>query len=171
MDYFVLPYTAVYLARATMERWGLTDTPRGTSEKYGADIRTPPSFEANLEAIAATAERRGDPLVLCTFAYCLPAGYTDEAFQAGKLDYTPPGCPASTWGEPQNIARTIDLHNEATRRVAGRHGLQLIDQRANMPDGGRYYHDCCHLTEEGSARWVENVMNGLDLSKVGRGDR
>ena len=76
-------------------------------------------------------------------------------------------CDASTWAEAPNLSRTIDLHNEAARRVAMRHGLTFIDQRANMPDGKRYFNDPCHLTDEGCARWVENVMSGLDLSKIG----
>ena len=144
----------------------------------------------------AAAEQRGDPLVLSTAlpTTCLPTIRMDEAFTAGRLDYarpfrlappapvgadklspaggptSPHGCPAATWGEPRNIARTIDLHNEAVRRVAGRHGLQIIDQRANIPDGKQTYYDCCHLTDEGSARWVENVMGALDCSRIGRSD-
>jgi hypothetical protein len=168
VGYCELPYTATFLTKSLLERWHLTSAPRKEFQMYGNDIRTPPSFEANLEAIARTAEERGDPLVLSTFAYYLPANYSEEAFRAKGLDYASHSCSAMTWGEPPNLARTLDLHNEASRRVAERHGLTLIDQRANMPDGKRYYNDPCHLTDDGCARWVENVMSELDLLKIGR---
>jgi GDSL-like Lipase/Acylhydrolase family len=165
---FELPFTVTFLAKSLPEHWNLTSAPGKNYQMYGNDIRTPPSFEANLEAIAVAAEKRGDPVVLSTFAYYLPANYSEDAFRAKALDYGSHSCPARMWGEAPNVARTLDLHNEAVRRVADRHGLTLIDQRANMPDGKRYYNDPCHLTDEGCARWVENVISGLDLAKIGR---
>jgi lysophospholipase L1-like esterase len=171
VGWFALPFTAGFLANTTVERWGLTNTPRVAFEQFGNDVRTPPSFEANLEAIARAAEQRGDPLVLSTFAYYLPANYSLAAFKAKELDYGNHLGQAEAWAEPRNLTRTLDLHNEAVRRVAKRHGLTLIDQRACLPDGKRYYNDPCHLTDDGCARWVENVMSGLDLSKIGRADR
>ncbi len=167
---FALPFTATYLGNSLLVRWGLTYTPRGVYERFGNDIRTPPSFEDNLEAIARIAEQRGETVVLSTFAYYIPSNYSNEAFFAKKLDYASHMCAASTWAEASNLGRTIDLHNEAARRVAMRHGLTLIDQRANMPDGKRYYNDPCHLTDDGCARWVENVMSGLDVSRIGNAD-
>ena len=171
VGFFALPFTAPFLAKTTLERWGCTITPRADLEQYGNDIRTPPSFEANLEAIAHTAIQRGDPLVLCTFAYYLPSNYSKAAFNAKELDYDKHSGPAEAWAEPQNLARTVDLHNEATRRVAERHRLTLVDQKANMPDGKRYYDDPCHLTKDGCTRWVDNFMAQLDLAKIGRADR
>jgi len=171
--YFVLPYTVSHLGKSLMERWHMTNAPRAEFEIYGNDVRTPPCFEDNLEAVARAAEERGDPLVLNTFAYYLAPNYSDEAFRDKKLDYAfGPHylCAAKMWGEPANLGRTIDLHNDVVRRVAGRHGLQVIDQRADMPDGKRYYNDPCHFTDEGCRRWVDNVLNGLDLSKIRRGD-
>jgi hypothetical protein len=167
--WFTLPYTADYLARQLGNRWMLTSEPRREWQKHGDDVRTPPSFEANLDAIAAEGARRGDPVVLMTFAYHLPANYTAEAFAARKLDYDGHVSPATMWGQPHNLPPTLDLQNEAVRRVAARHGLPLIDQRSALPGGKRYFHDPCHLTDAGCARWVENVVNGLDLS--GRGSR
>jgi hypothetical protein len=168
VDFCELPYTAAFLIKSFLERWRRTNAPRKDLQSYGSDIRTPPSFEANLEAIARTAGERGDPLVLNTFAYYLPADYSEEAFRAKGLDYANYSGSALPWGEAPNIVRTLDLHNERVRRVAERHGLTLIDQRANMPDGKRYYNDPCHLTDDGCERWVKNVMSGLDLSKIGR---
>jgi hypothetical protein len=170
--WFVLPYTAQYIALNLGERWHWNSSPRREFQQYGGDVHTPPCLEANLDALAALAEQRGDRLALLTFAYYLPSDYSDEAFKAKRLDYDRHSCPATMWGEPHNLAHTLELHNEAVRRVAARRGLPLIDQQRLIPDGKRYYNDPCHLTEDGCARWVENVVEGLDLSKRdGRGGR
>src|SRR5262249_8392250 len=161
---FVLPYTVQYIGQNLIDRWHLSSNPRKELQVYGGDIRTPPAFEANLDAIAATAQQRGDRLGPMTFAYYLPSNYTEGAFRGRPSDYDRHVSRAAMWGEPANVARAIDLHNEAALRVAERRGLPLIDQRAGIPDGKRYFHDPCHLTDAGCARWVENVVEGLDWS-------
>jgi hypothetical protein len=171
VGWFTLPYTAYYAVSSFLGRSGLTkDNPRVSFNHYGSDIRTPSCFEENMEAIARLAEQRGDPLLLMTFAYHLPPDYTEEAFAARRLDYGSHDSAVSQWGEPANVTRTLDLHNEVIRRVAARHGLPLVEQRRLMPTGKRYFNDLCHLTSDGCAAFVDNIMTHLDFSRVGRHD-
>jgi len=163
LPYLSFPYTTYYLLSSLADRWHLTDRPRPEFVSYGKDIRTPPAFEANMEAIAAIARERGDRLLLLTYAYHIPADYTEEAFLAGKLDYGGGRMSVEGWGEPANVVKTIDLHNAATRRVAARHPEVLFrDQAALMPRKGTYFNDPCHFTKAGCERFVENVLAGLD---------
>src|SRR5262249_36495476 len=132
VGWLALPYTAYYIGSNLLSRWHFTNNPRDDFARYGSDIRTPPCFEDNIEAIVRTAKERGDPVLLMTFAYYLPSDYSEAAFDAKALDYTDHVTPVSAWGEPANVVRTLDLHNEAVRRVAARHGLPLIEQRRLM---------------------------------------
>jgi hypothetical protein len=159
VSWFCLPYTARYVAIELGDRWRLT---RGLWDlRYGAALRTPPSYEANLEAVATMAEQRGDPLLLATFAYHLPANYSQAAFKARQLDYAKHLCPAETWAAPQYLGRTIDAHNAALRRVAARHKTLFVDVAGRMPPGRLNFDDPCHLTPEGCRRFVEVVVGAL----------
>jgi hypothetical protein len=163
--WLALPYTARYIALNLADRWDLLGGPRHRHSHFGGDLRTPPAFEANLEAVVATAARRGDPLLLATFAYHLPANYTEEDFQAGRLDYDRPGCPARTWGEPAHLARAIDAHNAATRRVAARHGTLFADVAQRLPGGRLCFRDPCHFNAEGCRRWVELIVEAAQACR------
>ncbi len=168
VSWFVLPYTIEHVAINLGNRWHIT---RGNWElEYGSNLRTPPLFEANLEAIADLAERRGDPLLLATFAYHLPANYTEEAFKAKQLDYAKHGCPASTWGTPANLTRALDAHNAAIRRVAQHRDTLFVDVAGRLPRGRACFDDPCHLTPEGCRQFVEMIVDGLDRARLGNRD-
>jgi GDSL-like Lipase/Acylhydrolase family len=165
--WFVLPYTLGYVARNVADRWALDGCPRSRWSHYAADLRTPPAFEANLEAVAQAAERRGDPLLLATFAYHLPEDYTDEAFQAKRLSYDKHLYRAACWGEPQHLRRALDAHNNAVRAVAARHGALFADVAGQLPHGKLCFDDPCHLNAEGCRRFVELIVASADPSRLG----
>jgi lysophospholipase L1-like esterase len=165
--WFALPYTAEYVGLNLGDRWGLTRAPKHIWARYGADLRTPPAFEANVEAVAELARGRGDPLLLATFAYHLPANYSEAAFKAKQLDYDKHGCPAGTWGEPAYLTRALDAHNEAVRRVAARYGTLFADVAGELPHGRLCFDDPCHLNAEGCRRFVELIVAALEPALLG----
>jgi hypothetical protein len=167
VSFFALPYTAEYIARNLGDRWGIVDAPRHRWIHYGSDVRTPPAFEANLSTIATIAEQRGDPLLLATFAYYFPPNYSEEAFKAKTLDYDLHGCAAGTWGEPANLARAIDCHNQAVRRVAASCRIMFADIAGRLPGGRLCFDDPCHLNAEGCRRFVQLVVEAADPSRLG----
>jgi hypothetical protein len=160
----LLPFTAYFAA--TSLRYKFDWTPRATTIGYGKDIRTPPAFEANMEAIATLSRERGDRLLLVTYASHIPSNYTEAAFKAKQLDYTGHHYPLSIWGERENVVNALALHNDATRRVAARHPeAQLIEMVQFMPDEGAYFNDPCHLTEKGCERFADVVLSQVDVEK------
>jgi hypothetical protein len=169
MRYLALPATMGYVGQRVAEKWRLYTHPRKEWAAYGADVRTPELFRANLEAIAAAARRRGDPLVLQTFANHIPPNYTDAAFAAKALSYDQHWSPVSIWGEPANVIAAVDAHNAVARAVAAEHPeVTFVDQRALIPGGKTHFNDCCHMTPAGCRLWVENLIAKLDLSALVR---
>lgn len=128
----------------------------------GRDIKTVGPLRGNHEEILRAAAARKDTVLLMTFAYDIPGDYTQERFKSHALDYSyrPDGrsCGAEMWGHPGDVAASIAAQNEAIRLLAGAHPEVLfVDQRKLMPEEGRLFVDPCHLSEEGSRRFVENL--------------
>lgn len=164
---FVLPYTLRYLRSRWGEQLHLDDRPHRSHNDLGVDLKTPPAFRANLEEIAATAKLRGEPLVLLTFASHIPANYTEEAFQAKQLDYDRHHDPLRIWGTTESVPLALRAHNGIVRDVAAEHAhVHLVDMARRMPGGKAYYHDACHLTPAGCARFVDELMAGLDWKSL-----
>jgi hypothetical protein len=163
------PFTLRYAVSRFKEQARLGDQPKREWHQHGADVRTPPSFRANLGRIAELARERGDRLVLMTYAYHIPANYSEAAFRERALDYGTHSSPVSLWGTPANVAQAIDLHNEAVRDLAARTpGAVFVDQKELMPVGKDYFNDCCHLTQLGSRRFVGHIMGRLDAGQSTR---
>jgi hypothetical protein len=128
----------------------------------GGDIKTVRPFRRNIETIVSEAGPRGDPVLLLTYAYDIPADYTSERFAQGVLAYgkrpgsTPLG--ADTWGRPANVVAAVEGHNSVLRLIAGENPQVLfVDEQELMPKQQRLFLDPCHLTDEGCRRFVDNL--------------
>jgi len=171
------PYTTRFGIAKIKERLPIAGAIRRNDPEFrqrhrlGADLKTPPSFRDNLDSIAALASRRGDPLVLMTFAWYVPEDYTLEKFEAKALDYAEHRSAIEIWGEPANVKRTLEAHNDMVVEVAEKHHTLFVDQRASIPDGRIYHNDVAHLAPSGCQAWVNNLMDVLDpwLATVGVG--
>lgn len=162
LAYVTLPYTFRYLVSSGLDRFNLSTRPRRDWHHHGADLKTPPAFAANLEAILAIAKERGDPVVLMTFAYHIPNDYNEADFWDKQLDYGRHVSPIELWGTPENVGRTLDAHNAVVRRLAKQHlDVTFIDQQGLMPTGRRYFDDVCHLSRAGCERFVDHILGGL----------
>ena len=60
-------------------------------------------------------------MVLMTFAYYVAPGYSLAQFQARALDYADHVSAIEIWGDPQHVARSIDLHNAVVEELATTH--------------------------------------------------
>jgi hypothetical protein len=134
------------------------------SKLYSGRIKTVNAFRNNLEPIVQSAEDRRCPIVLMTFAYHIPANYSDQAFRAKRLDYGPSqvGMEIRLWGTPEGVQAAIDAHNRVIREVAGRHkNVIFVDQKGTLPADGRHFIDPCHLTRQGIELFVRHVMDAI----------
>lgn len=130
--------------------------------RYGAELKTVASFRHNLGEIATMARERGDPLVLMTFAWHLPQGYSKEKFERREAGYALHWVPVEAWGMPEHVAAGLDAHNAAIRELAAQHPeARLIDQEALVPRARSYWNDVCHLSTRGMQAFVENILSHL----------
>jgi hypothetical protein len=162
-----LPYTLHYVVLRLRQilmrdRYVPTYAPRKEWLRYGRDHRSVASFKHNLEAVLALASRRGDRVLLMTFATYVPENYSFDAFKRGQLDYSMHSVPLEEWGRREDVLETVALENEIVRSEVAQHeGVLFVDQARLMPGSGRYFNDPCHFTVAGSMRFVENLRSIL----------
>jgi hypothetical protein len=163
-SYFVTPYSLRFLTlhgkhHFQKHKYIPRHHPPPAWLDYGAELKTPGPFEANLRKIVELANAKREPVLLMTFAYHLVDGYTDEAFQNRQLDYSDPFAPVGLWGKPDNVRRAVDEHNRRIIKVAQESKCFFVDQRSLMPPEGEFFNDVCHLTHEGTRQFVANMLD------------
>src|SRR5262249_5224575 len=128
----------------------------------GREIKTVATLRRNHEEILGAAATRGDRVLLISFAYDIPLNPPDEQPAESGLDSrsSRPTC----WGKSGYVAAALDAQNAAIRELADAHpDVLFIDQRALMPEQQRLFVDPCHLSEEGSHRFVENLWPAVAM--------
>jgi hypothetical protein len=138
----------------------------GTLVEHGREIKTDRTLRQNHAEIIKTAAIRGDTVLLMTFAYDIPENY-DEQIRNGTLNYSAETrrtrCLADGWGQPENVVATLDAQNAAIRALAGEFSdVLFVDQRELLPEQEQFFFDACHLSEEGSRRFVENMWPAVE---------
>jgi hypothetical protein len=130
--------------------------PEGPS--HFAALRT---FERNLSSLIDSIRHDGATPVLMTLAWNLPPNYSYQAFTANRIGYNNPTnydrWPVELWGPPDFVRKGLELHNRVVRRLAERHRVPLLDQEHLMGLDLRWFGDVCHLSEEGTDRFIENI--------------
>lgn len=173
-SWLALPYTLEYAALRLRQLLGAgryvpLHRPNEAWLAHGRDLRSPDALRANFAAILALARERGDPLLLMTFALHVPDDYSEEAFAAKRLDYARHLTPLERWGLPENVEAGVRAHNAVVRSLAGEAAF-FVDQARLMPRGAANFEDACHLTPEGSRRFVELLLAPV-LAEKGRAER
>jgi len=129
--------------------------------KYGGLIKTEQAFHSNLKAISNLAEKRGDALVLATYAYHVPPNYSKDAFYAKNLDYNAHRLPVEAWGHPKNIRIGLELHNKIIRRLASEEKITFVEIADHIHGEAANFDDVCHLTSKGSRRFAQLLASHL----------
>ena len=125
---------------------------------HGGEIKTAEILARNLREIATIANERGEQVVLMTYANHPVPDYSREKFDRLELDYKAHWFATEVWGWPPHVAAGLQAHNEAIRNHALGNGELFVDMAALIPGSGRYFNDICHLTNEGCALFVDNLM-------------
>ena len=110
------------------------------------------------------AKERGQRVLLLTYAYYLPADYTNERFLDRKTDYSfmPESVATEVWGIKENVVAAIEAHNAVVREEAARHPEALFfDMERFMPKDSSHFIDICHWTDLGRRRFAEGVLEAL----------
>jgi hypothetical protein len=130
--------------------------------EFGGEIKTIQSFAKNIESIHKSVTREGKGmLVLMTYAYYLPANYSLQAFLEKQLDYDEQKWPVEIYGQPENVVKAIQAHNNVIQSFSKHDNLLLLDFQPKVPQNGLYFHDICHLTEKGCALVNEEIERAI----------
>ncbi|MFM8580321.1 MAG: hypothetical protein ACKOFW_02335, partial [Planctomycetaceae bacterium] len=152
-----------------------TDLQWGTGDPvlldHARQPQTPRTLRANYAGLLELAEQRGDPVLLLTYAWHLPADYTLEKFSNHELDYArdaPARCAAELWARPADVNNILTLQNAEIRDLAKQHPrASLYDLAEHLPRTGGNFVDPCHLTPAGCAKFVELIWPEVE-QRVGR---
>ncbi len=128
------------------------------------DLKTPPVFARNVEAVMALAESRDQPFLLLTYTYYVPKGYSNERFLAQDLDYSfmEESVATEVWGWSYHIHAAIEAHDAVVREIASEHPEVLFfDMERFMPKDGKHFIDICHWTDLGQERFAQGVVEAL----------
>ena len=60
-------------------------------------------------------------------------------------------------GPPDFVRKGLESHNRVVRQLAERHRVPLLDQERLMGMDLHWFGDVCHLSEEGTDRFIENI--------------
>jgi lysophospholipase L1-like esterase len=132
--------------------------------RYGGEIRTEGSFRDNLQGIVDLAGERGQRVLLMSFAWHLPPDYTRERFLAKELDYAAHRHATGIWGEPDHVARALEVHNRVIRTLPRPSHLIFAEVEASLPRDAAHFDDVCHLTDEGERIWLEALARAVELA-------
>lgn len=129
--------------------------PIKTWMEHGSGIKSAGPFRHNLEEILAIARERGEPVLLMDFAWYQPEDYSFERFEAHQLDYGGYTHPTETWGLPDNVVRTLQVHNAIIHSHAHDPGVIFVELNGHLPTGASQFADICHFTPAGRVRWMD----------------
>jgi hypothetical protein len=128
------------------------------------DLKTPPVFARNVEAVMELAESRNQPFLLLTYTYYNPEGYSNERFLAEDLDYSfaEESVATEVWGWSYHIRAAIEAHDAVIRKIAAEHPEVLFfDMERFMPKDGKHFIDICHWTDLGQERFAQGIIEAL----------
>ncbi|MGQ0635716.1 MAG: hypothetical protein ACT4QC_13960 [Planctomycetaceae bacterium] len=128
--------------------------------QYGCDLKTPGPFRSNHQEILRIAGDRNDKVLLATYAYHLPVEGLEPAIAAAGPRSAPDDvrrCPIEMWGRAECVRACLDVQNAGIRALAAAHPEVLPVDQQRLLQGAGLFVDACHLTETGSARFVENL--------------
>ena len=130
---------------------------------YGDAIKTARPFKRDLERIMSLAESKGEPVVLMTFAYALPEGYTLERLRQRTLGFAPApnASPVELWGTPEHIRKGLEVHNAVIRDLAASHPVVFVDQAALLGQDPKLFIDVSHLSPDGAGQFVEHLISAI----------
>jgi hypothetical protein len=166
VKYILFPYVIDSSVQKVLEYFvplNLIPTHAGKQEwlDYGKDIKSAVPYRKNVEKILKIAQKKHEKILLMTFAYYIPENYTLKRFEDKSLDYGKHMCFIENWGKPENVESAIIAHNEIIKDLARQYSDNVIfmDQLSNIPRGKEYFDDICHLTHEGSRKFVDNIKD------------
>ena len=122
-------------------------------------------FRRNITILVENILQDGGTPVLMTFAWSIPANYSQEAFIDNSLGYDNSddyvNYPVELWGSVEYVREGLQRHNRILRQIAIEYDVLLLDQEKLMADNLEWFGDVCHFSEKGTGKFIDNVTNFL----------
>lgn len=113
------------------------------------------NFESRVENLIATCKANNIQPVLLTQPVVVGEGLDElTGVDLSRSTYCHPDGGKFFW----NI---LEKYNEATRKVALKENITLVDLAQKLPKSTRYFYDCWHFTNEGSQMVAQIVYDEL----------
>lgn len=120
-------------------------------------------FRQNLITLIQSIRANGSVPILMTFAWSIPDNYTKESFQSGSLGYNNPtkydSAPVEMWGSVGYVREGLQANNNTVVQIARGNNVLLIDQERLIGKDLYWFGDVCHLSEEGTDRFIRNITS------------
>ncbi|MCF0070329.1 hypothetical protein LZD49_07585 [Dyadobacter sp. CY261] len=138
--------------------------------QYGSDIKTKETYRRNLEEIIATAKKRGDKLLLMSYASFFPENVVLTGEEKDMEHFA--GCnrfvatPVVMWGRPENVKKGVDVHNRVLRELVSKYNTLFLDLEHLMPKDQKLFCDVCHLSGPGAKRLAHEISGFIIQQKL-----
>ena len=129
--------------------------------KYGGEIKTALSYKENINKIIKIAEKRGDKLLLMSYASYFPQRVKLTGEQKDMDHFA--GCnyasPVNIWGAADNVKKGITIHNQILRNLVAKNNVLFLDMAKKMPADSSMFCDVCHVSEPGAQYFARELSN------------
>jgi len=127
--------------------------------KFGANIKTGSSYRKNIKDIINISRKRGDKLLLLSYASYFPKGVKLTGEQQDMDHFA--GChyasPVTIWGQAEFVKKGIMVHNRILTDLAKQNKTYFFDMAGNIPQDGRFFCDVCHVSEPGAQNFANKL--------------
>lgn len=138
--------------------------------QYGSDIKTEEAYRRNLEEIIAIAKKRGDKLLLMSYASFFPENVVLTGEEKDMEHFA--GCnrfvatPVIMWGKPENVKKGIGVHNRVLKELANKYNTLFLDMEYRMPKDPEFFCDVCHLSAPGAQCLAQEIAEYITRQKL-----
>ncbi len=141
--------------------------------RYGKQIKTLASYRKNIDKLISIAKSKDEQLLLISYASYFPESVTLTGKESDRRYFSQCtyASPISIWGDPEDVRKSIDLHNRELEELALARKVYYLDMKSQIPADSKYFCDVCHFSEDGSRLYTSIVSDFilknhlLDLEK------
>ncbi|MFT6802531.1 MAG: hypothetical protein ACJA2N_001720 [Salibacteraceae bacterium] len=173
----VIPFFIEYVIdririKFNKERYILSALPKLKKFDRVSPLGSVKTLKTNLSEINRIAKNKGEPLLLCTYAFYVPENVNLTGSKKDKKFYS--ACslssPITNWGSVNNTLKSLKLHNKVIHSIALENpNVILYDFNKVLDINKGYFCDICHMTPLGNnvlSNGISEKIIELILNKI-----
>lgn len=136
----------------------------------GAAFESIKTFANNIEYLIDLIRQDRACPVLMTTAWYIPKNYSIQKFERHELGYNNPDrydeFPVEQWGSVEYVRKGITQINDVIHTLASKKKIFIINQEKLIGENIKYFGDICHLSNEGTDKFIENIIHFFIENKL-----